>query len=147
MFNLNIQIPRKQNFLWNTKDLLFKLKSIESLASVFFLHTSKIFIGERLFRRRKFPVGTDGNFLRSFRSNNRRHHCKTAFSPNNEISYKEPESTLALKPRTDITRSPKQGYQWPHKKDSCPTKNFFKKRRQKACKGLSTHSEVCTIEF
>ena len=24
--------------------------------------------------------------------------------------------TLALKPRGDITRSPKQGYQWPHKK-------------------------------
>ena len=26
-------------------------------------------------------------------------------------------STLALKPRADITRSPKQGYQWPHKND------------------------------
>ena len=32
------------------------------------------------------------------------------------------ESTLALKPRADITRSPKQGYQWPHKKDMCPPK-------------------------
>ena len=32
------------------------------------------------------------------------------------------KSTLALKPRADVTRSPKQGYQWPHKKDSCPTK-------------------------
>ena len=31
-------------------------------------------------------------------------------------------STLALKPRADVTRSPKQGYQWPHKKDSCPPK-------------------------
>ena len=30
--------------------------------------------------------------------------------------------TLALKPRADVTRSPKQGYQWPHKKDSYPTK-------------------------
>ena len=30
------------------------------------------------------------------------------------------ESTLALKPRADVTRSPKQGYQWPHKKDMCP---------------------------
>ena len=29
-------------------------------------------------------------------------------------------STLALKCRGDITRSPKQGYQWPHKKDLCP---------------------------
>ena len=32
-----------------------------------------------------------------------------------------------LKPRTDITRSPKLGYQWPHKKDSCPPK-FSKKK-------------------
>ena len=35
-------------------------------------------------------------------------------------------STLVLKPMADITRSPKQGYQWPHKKDSCPTK--YKKK-------------------
>ena len=26
-------------------------------------------------------------------------------------------STLALKPLSDITRSSKQGYQWPHKQD------------------------------
>ena len=31
--------------------------------------------------------------------------------------------TLALKPGGDITRSPKEGYQGPHKKDLCPT-NF-----------------------
>ena len=30
--------------------------------------------------------------------------------------------TLALKPRDDVTRSLKQGYQWPHKKDLCPPK-------------------------
>ena len=35
------------------------------------------------------------------------------------------EPTLALKPRGDITRSPKQGYQWPHRKDLCP-RIFFK---------------------
>ena len=29
--------------------------------------------------------------------------------------------------RGDVTRSLKQGYQWPHKKDSCPPKFFFKK--------------------
>ena len=34
-------------------------------------------------------------------------------------------STLALKPRTDVTRSPKQGYQWSHEKDLCPPTNFF----------------------
>ena len=39
------------------------------------------------------------------------------------------ESTLALKPRDDVTRSPKQGYQWPHKKDSCPTKNLKKEKK------------------
>ena len=30
---------------------------------------------------------------------------------------------LALKPR-DVTRSPKQGYHWLHKKDLCPPKIF-----------------------
>ena len=33
-------------------------------------------------------------------------------------------STQALKPRADIIRSPKQGYQWPHKKDLCPLKKI-----------------------
>ena len=36
-------------------------------------------------------------------------------------------STLALKHRADITRSPKQGYQWPHEKDLCLPKVFVKK--------------------
>ena len=36
-------------------------------------------------------------------------------------------STLALKPRGDVLRSPKQGYQSPHKKDSCPPKIKQKK--------------------
>ena len=36
------------------------------------------------------------------------------------------ESTLALKPKADVIRSPKQGYQWPHKTEWCPT-NFLKK--------------------
>ena len=36
------------------------------------------------------------------------------------------ESTLALKPREDITRSPKQGYQWRQKKDLSPPKHFLK---------------------
>ena len=33
-------------------------------------------------------------------------------------------STSALKPWADITRSPKQGFQWPHKKNMCPIKVF-----------------------
>ena len=32
------------------------------------------------------------------------------------------ESNLALKSMADVTRSPKQGYLWPHKKDLCPIK-------------------------
>ena len=43
------------------------------------------------------------------------------------LSSNKAEPTLALKPRGDITRSRKQGYQWPHKKDSCPPKIFLKK--------------------
>ena len=40
--------------------------------------------------------------------------------------------TLALKPRGDVTRSPKQEYQWSHKKDSCPTK-ILKKSLSYVC--------------
>ena len=39
-------------------------------------------------------------------------------------------STLALKPRTDITRSPKQGYQW-------PTKALMSSKNLKNCVLLS----------
>ena len=35
-------------------------------------------------------------------------------------------STLTLKPSSDVTRHPQQGYQWPHKRNSCPPK--LKKR-------------------
>ena len=41
-------------------------------------------------------------------------HCTQA------RKYASDWSTLALKPRADINRSPKQGYQWPHKKNWCP---------------------------
>ena len=33
---------------------------------------------------------------------------------------------MALKPRGDITRNPKHGYQWPHKKGLKSSKNFKK---------------------
>ena len=36
----------------------------------------------------------------------------------------------------DVTRSPKQGYQWPHKKDSWCSPIFFKKFRKK-CQTVS----------
>ena len=50
--------------------------------------------------------------------------CETHMPP---PSANKAEPTLALKPTEDVTRSPKQGYQWPHKKDSCPPKKNFKK--------------------
>ena len=42
-------------------------------------------------------------------------------------SLNKAEPTLALKPRGDITRSPKQGYQWPQKW-TCVQQNFKKTR-------------------
>ena len=40
-------------------------------------------------------------------------------------SSNKAEPTLALKPRGDVTRKPKQGYQWPKKMDVSNKKNFF----------------------
>ena len=37
------------------------------------------------------------------------------------------ETTLALKPRGDITRNPKQGYQWPQKRTCLSAANVLKK--------------------
>ena len=41
------------------------------------------------------------------------------------------ESTLALKPGTGVTSSPKQGYQWSHKKDMCPPKILKRKEKKR----------------
>ena len=38
----------------------------------------------------------------------------------------------ALKPGADVTKSPKQGYQWLHEKDLCPPKIFLKSRARVA---------------
>ena len=40
---------------------------------------------------------------------------------------KHTRTTLALKPTADITRSPKQGHEWPHKKKLMSFKHFFGK--------------------
>ena len=37
-------------------------------------------------------------------------------------------STPTLKPGANITRSPKQGYQWSHIKELCPPNNFNRKK-------------------
>ena len=40
------------------------------------------------------------------------------------------QPTLALKPRGDVTRNPKQGYQWPQNRTCvCVRQKYFKKRR------------------
>ena len=44
-------------------------------------------------------------------------------------SSNKAEPTLALKPRGDVTRSPKQGYQWPHKW-TCVQQKFKKKNKR-----------------
>ena len=54
--------------------------------------------------------------------------CRTRGESEDHTSKKARKgSTLALKPRADVTRSPKQGYQWPHGKDLCPQKKKKKK--------------------
>ena len=35
-----------------------------------------------------------------------------------------------------VTKSPKQGYQWPHEKDLCPPNFFFKKKNPHQVKGI-----------
>ena len=49
----------------------------------------------------------------------------TLHLPLQKVNKAEP--TLALKPRGDITRNPKQDYQWPQKGHVCPPKTFFLK--------------------
>ena len=61
--------------------------------------------------------------------------CNVTRSP--LLNSNKAEPTLALKPRGDVTRSPKQGYQWPHKKDSCPPK-FIKKTKKLPLLFIST---------
>ena len=46
-------------------------------------------------------------------------------------SSNKAEPTVALKPRGDVTRSPKQGYQWPHKW-TCVQQNLKKKKKMEA---------------
>ena len=65
-------------------------------------------------------------FIRNFECRERdRLPCWPLYSQ--QVSHKK--STQALKPRVDVIRSPKQGCQWPHKKDSFPT-NLKKKQKQ-----------------
>ena len=53
------------------------------------------------------------------------------------------QPTLALKPRGDVTRNPKQGYQWPQKRTCVFAKNFFLKKKTKKKKLYSRDIEFC----
>ena len=48
--------------------------------------------------------------------------CRPRGESENQRENASKGSTLTLKPRADVTRSPKQGHQWPHEKDLCPPK-------------------------
>ena len=51
--------------------------------------------------------------------------CTYTFTSTKKVNKAEP--TLALKPRGDITRNPKQGYQWPQNRTHVSAKNCLKK--------------------
>ena len=60
-------------------------------------------------------------------------HTRTVSSANccvQVMKHANNVSTLNLKLRGVVTRSPKQGYQWPRKKDSCPPNNFKKLQKK-----------------
>ena len=60
-------------------------------------------------------------------------------------SSNKAEPTVALKPRGDVTISPKQGYQWPHKKDFCPPK-ILKIKVQSKIEGRSTGQKLNCVQ-
>ena len=47
------------------------------------------------------------------------------FTPAKKLN--KAELTLSLKPKVDVTRNPKQGYQWPQKGHTCVRPKTFKK--------------------
>ena len=56
--------------------------------------------------------------------------------------------TLALKPRADITRGAKQGYQWPHKRTyKCPSNCFLKNKRMDSVRLLGTRLTIKDLEY
>ena len=53
--------------------------------------------------------------------------------------------TLALKSKADVTRSPKLGYQWPHKKDWCPPKIKKKNNKTTICRPVRSECSSCNM--
>ena len=71
---------------------------------------------------------------------NLREHILRAPLPN----ANKAEPTLALKPRGDVSRSPKQGYQWPHKW-ACVQQKFKKKKSNQHQQTRKISSTVISI--
>ena len=54
-----------------------------------------------------------------------------------------------MKPRADVTRSPKQGYQWLHKRDLCSPKTLKKVRPffEHFCKNSQSTGRISLLSF
>ena len=65
--------------------------------------------------------------------------------------HRSEESALALQLRADITRNPKQRYQWPYEKDLCPPKILKKKNLKKSKNKWQTSKKsfafLCVFEL
>ena len=74
----------------------------------------------------KFQVSAQhvGNAMGRHAGRQKGGRCRTRCESEDSLQERKcaSDSTLVLKPKADVTRSPKHGYQWPHKKDMCPTK-------------------------
>ena len=60
-------------------------------------------------------------------------------------SHQKSKTGVSVKPRADVTRSPKQGYQWSHKKDLCPPICFFKNHLVSTVKYCSFKLQVTVM--
>ena len=53
------------------------------------------------------------------------------------------DPTLDLKPKAEVTRRSKQGYQWPHERDLCLSKSFKKTKMDKYVLIYLTAPAIC----
>ena len=80
-----------------------------------------------------FSIAVNQSYSHNFNSTKKEvRRCRTRGECEKQIAHRQRstqlrEYTLALKHKADVTRSPKQGYQWPHKKqeENVPVCGFF----------------------
>ena len=63
------------------------------------------------------------------------------------ITFASTKPTLALNPRGDTTRNPKQGYQCPQKRTCVRQKLFLKKQKKKTLKIYSLNREGGGVKY